>query len=405
MPPTELKDIELEEISLVDKGDDPEAKIALFKRGKTKVVDGKNLPASSFAYVPDPDKPSTWKLPIHDARHVGAAVAALGAGFRGQKVQIPQGDRAKVKAKVRAAWRKFHSGDEEIPAAIKRAPLEVLKAVLKGEGDAQSFEEVLDESETRRELFEAMDKIWGMFNALQGSVESIMADDEVTDKREAIRISLEQFSDAMREAVPTAKAQPTAGADDMADEALKKQLEELQKKLDEEVAARKAAEAELEKLRADDGEDDVTKGLSDEARKRFDEQEARIAKQDEELRKMRKSAELERVEKHLSEVADGVPNLDEDFREAYRMLDEVGREAMDKVLRGAKEAYAQLKKEVGVGGEGSENSAYEEATAKARELMEKHPDKYRTLEAARAQVWKIHTDLRKRYSQERNQAH
>ena len=403
--PVELKNIVLDEISLVDKGDDPEARVKLFKRGKTKAVDGKDLPASAFAYVPDPEKPSTWKLPIHDARHVGAAVAALGAGFRGRKVQIPEGDRAKVKGKVRTAWRKFHSGDEELPAAIKRGPLEALEVVLKGEGDAQSFEEVLDENETRRELFEAMDKIWGMFNALQGSVESIMGDDEVTDKRGAIRESLNQFSDAMREAVPTAKAQLTAGADDMADEALKKQLEELQKKLDEEVAARKAVEAELEKLRADDGEDEVTKGLSDEARKRFEEQEARIAKQDEDLRKMREAAELERVEKHLSAVADGVPTVDEDFHKAYRTFDEKGREAVDKVLRGAKEAYAQLGKETGVGGEAGGDTAYDEATAKARELMEKHPDKYRSLEIARAQVWKLHPDLRKRYSQERIQAH
>lgn len=40
---------------------------------KTKEVDGKEYPASEFAYVPDPEKPSTWKLPIFDAHHVGGA--------------------------------------------------------------------------------------------------------------------------------------------------------------------------------------------------------------------------------------------------------------------------------------------------------------------------------------------
>ena len=41
---------------------------------KTKEVDGKEYPASEFAYVPDPEKPSTWKLPIFDAHHVGGAL-------------------------------------------------------------------------------------------------------------------------------------------------------------------------------------------------------------------------------------------------------------------------------------------------------------------------------------------
>jgi len=44
----------------------------------TKTVGGKRLTADKFAYVPDPEKPSTWKLPIHDKAHVAAAVAALG---------------------------------------------------------------------------------------------------------------------------------------------------------------------------------------------------------------------------------------------------------------------------------------------------------------------------------------
>ncbi len=408
MPLTELRNIVLDEISLVDKGDDPEAKIRLFKRGKTKDVDGKALPASSFAFVPDPEKPSTWKLPIHDARHVGMAVAALGAGFRGRKVQLPQADRTKVKARVRAAWRKFHPGDEEIPAAIKRAFSEALVAVLKGEGDAQSFEEILENSDARLAVLEAMDRIWGMFNALQGAVESIMSDDEVKDKKGAIQESLDQFSTAMREAVPTVKADAT-GDDDMADEALKKQIEELQKKLDDEVAARKAAEAELEKLKAGDGDggDDVTKGLSEEARKRFEAQEARIAKQDEELLKLREAREKEEVRKHLADVADGVPNTDDDaFRKAYRSLDPDGRAAMDKVLGGAKEAFAQVVgKEIGKGGEGSQGTALEEATQKAQELMEKDPKMFSTIYKARDHVWNTNPDLKKRYDAERAQSH
>ncbi len=93
-----------------------------------KTEDGVEFPAGDFAYVPDREKPSTWKLRLTsapggspDSHIVGAAVAALGPGFRGQKVQIPADDLPAVKRKVRAAWRKAHpdAKEEDIPAAIK----------------------------------------------------------------------------------------------------------------------------------------------------------------------------------------------------------------------------------------------------------------------------------------------
>lgn len=93
---------------------------------ETKREDGINYPASAFAYVPDPDKPSSWKLRLWEspskkvtARQVGMAVAALGKGFRGNKVQIPSEDLNKVKARVRAAWQQVHSEEDELPAVLK----------------------------------------------------------------------------------------------------------------------------------------------------------------------------------------------------------------------------------------------------------------------------------------------
>lgn len=95
-----------------------------------KTEDGQEFPASDYAYVPDPDKPSTWKLRLTstpggepDPRIVGAAIAALGAGFRGQKVDIPEDDLPAVKRKVRAAWRKANpdKDDDEMPEAIREA--------------------------------------------------------------------------------------------------------------------------------------------------------------------------------------------------------------------------------------------------------------------------------------------
>ena len=96
----------------------------------TKREDDQDFPAEAFAYVPDPERPSTWKLRLWDSleeretrTQIGAALAALGpGGFRGNRVQIPSEDLAGVKRKILAAWRKVW-GDEapdEIPAVLKQ---------------------------------------------------------------------------------------------------------------------------------------------------------------------------------------------------------------------------------------------------------------------------------------------
>jgi hypothetical protein len=80
----------------------------------TKTDGGVKFPKQAYAFVPDPEKPSTWKIRLWEsptkkitARQVGAAIAAFSpGGFRGQKVQIPSNKIAGVKAKVRAAWKK-----------------------------------------------------------------------------------------------------------------------------------------------------------------------------------------------------------------------------------------------------------------------------------------------------------
>jgi uncharacterized protein len=68
---------------------------------RTKRVDGKDLPASAFAFVGDPDKTETWKLPIHDADHVRNALA------RFDQTEGLGDKKAAVKAKIMAAAKKF----------------------------------------------------------------------------------------------------------------------------------------------------------------------------------------------------------------------------------------------------------------------------------------------------------
>jgi len=97
----------------------------------TKTENGMQFPAEAYAYVPDPERPSTWKLRLWEdpqqketARQVGMAIAALSpGGFRGNRVEIPRDDLPKVLARVRAAWRKVHpdADPEDMPAVIRES--------------------------------------------------------------------------------------------------------------------------------------------------------------------------------------------------------------------------------------------------------------------------------------------
>lgn len=86
-----------------------------------KEADGMH-PASDYAYTPDKEEVSTWKLRIDDSTHTSAAVAALGKGFRGNKVQIPEDDLPAVKRKVKAAYKKFFP-DNELPDILKASEM------------------------------------------------------------------------------------------------------------------------------------------------------------------------------------------------------------------------------------------------------------------------------------------
>ncbi len=94
-----------------------------------KTEDGQEFPMSAFAYTPDPEKPSEWKLRLWEdprqrvtRKQRGAAAAALSpGGFRGQRVDIPQEDLAAVKRKIRGEYRKLDVEDEDIPRWVKES--------------------------------------------------------------------------------------------------------------------------------------------------------------------------------------------------------------------------------------------------------------------------------------------
>jgi hypothetical protein len=100
----------------------------LFAR-TTKTEDGLSFPAAAYAYVPDPQKPSTWKIRLWETPdkketpgQVGRAAAALSkGGFRGNPADLPASDLAAVKRKVRAAWKRQNPGkaDADMPEGIR----------------------------------------------------------------------------------------------------------------------------------------------------------------------------------------------------------------------------------------------------------------------------------------------
>lgn len=109
-----------------DDSDERKARLAAETRdgagkARTKSVDGKNLTKDKFAFVGDPDKTETWKLPIHDADHARNALARFG-----QTEGIPAEKKAGVFRKIKAAAKKFgiEVSDDDTKRALATAPLD-----------------------------------------------------------------------------------------------------------------------------------------------------------------------------------------------------------------------------------------------------------------------------------------
>lgn len=93
-----------------------------------------DLPDSCYAYVPDPETPSTRKLKLcgsdgkPDKGVIAAAKAALGKGYRGNRVQLPASARSGVIAKVNAAAKSvgiepFSASEDDVdPLAFDDGP-------------------------------------------------------------------------------------------------------------------------------------------------------------------------------------------------------------------------------------------------------------------------------------------
>lgn len=133
---------------LLEQAEAAESFTEVEKNGKQyqRRVDG-DYPAEAFAYVPDKEKPTTWKVLLWaspdgkmTAEKLGQAAAALSSGgFRGEKADIPAGDLPKVKAKIRAAYKKVGVKAEEMPDSVKETKDAKQEQVVAG-----SYEELRD---------------------------------------------------------------------------------------------------------------------------------------------------------------------------------------------------------------------------------------------------------------------
>ncbi|MBT9132658.1 MAG: hypothetical protein DDT33_01185 [Firmicutes bacterium] len=120
----------VEESRLVEAHKEAESVLTWLKeQAMMKTEDGVKYPAEAYAYVPDKEKPTTWKLRLWEDLEkqitrvqLGRAAAALSpGGFRGNRVDISAGDISAVKRRIRSEYKKLGVEDEEIPRWVKEA--------------------------------------------------------------------------------------------------------------------------------------------------------------------------------------------------------------------------------------------------------------------------------------------
>ena len=327
MATNELSDLQLNEVSIVDAGANEDANILLYKRGSFKTEFGRQFPMGDYAYVPDPTKPSKWKLRLTadpgagpNARIVGAAVAALGpTGFRGRKVQIPTKDLPGVKAKVLAAWKKLHPDAKELPASLTKMDSAEEKAVFKLYmlGDKGGNDMSPEELEKR---FEALEK---------SNTELTTANEALTKRADEAEAALKKSQDEHAELVDKAKKGENPFAAKPEDE----------------------EDDEMKKARA---------ALPESVRKRMDDQDTEIQKQADEIAKMKEDSDRQSFVKKAEDTYGDLPGTSAEMGEALRGIHKAAPgslEVIEKALAAGNAAIKKANEELGAGGEGGGNDA------------------------------------------------
>jgi hypothetical protein len=162
----------------------------------TKTVDGKPRPAGDFLVVDDPEKPSTWHLPVKvngeiDRRLMGAAWAALHKGSHGNKYEGPGKEQA-----IRDLRAMYRDEDIEMPstesATTEMADVCAMSYTPQG---ATSFSDL----HTAEQADMAASEVHRLTYQFQSLISNIMADVTITDKTTAIESLAGEFVTLIRE--------------------------------------------------------------------------------------------------------------------------------------------------------------------------------------------------------------
>jgi hypothetical protein len=195
--PTTLKNLRVREISLVDAGANPHARVMLLKRDETDAeaeeylkrefsADQRKEMASKGTALPD------GSFPIANEADLKNAIRAIGRAS----------DPAKAKAHIRARAKALGKTDL-LPAdwVSKRGLAATVLAKL-GLAKAADFEQAQAVIESGEYANELMEELGEAVCALRSSVCSIMDDEAVADKQAAIGESFDQFKEHVAGLVP-----------------------------------------------------------------------------------------------------------------------------------------------------------------------------------------------------------
>ena len=190
---------EVEESKIVKAIKEADATLVWLREQATmKTEDGIQFPAAAYAYVPDTEKSTTWKLRLWEdpdkkvtRRQLGAAAAALSpGGFRGQKVAIPSADLPAVKRKIRTEYRKLDVEEEEMPRWIRETETrELIQSYMplteakfdKGRAQVIVVKSGFNESKDRYYPVEVLKRDYGIFEGMK------MYADHPTDEEDKAR--------------------------------------------------------------------------------------------------------------------------------------------------------------------------------------------------------------------------
>lgn len=383
------------------------------KQQNFKTEGGKRFFRRDFAFTPS-NKPSEWKLRLTntpggapDRRIVGAAVAALGPGFRGQKVQIPSGALPRVKGKVRAAWLKANPNKSrsDLPRVLKSTDNENIPtwetlindesrafadadglqaqdstddpATTEPDGDVEPTSQSEANGMTHDEIMKALETELEDESKLDEFVKKAGLEDEGIGAAK----NLLRFLTAVKDKVPV---DVLAGTAEAAGYELPKEEKIVEKIVEKEVPKKDEKEKVLS---------EIPEEYKEKLDTLFKEQSDRLAESKKEAEEIKKALEDEkdqrRTEKIEKELSDGYKSLSiapKGFAPIYKAVEDSLTEDQFKefvrVLKGANELVSRAADyaAIGVPGSNDAGTGINKIEKQAKELVEK--GKYKTFEIA-----------------------